>query len=313
MVSREKNKKCESRRDQRRWETNMSTEDSNGIGSCVSIDMTKWVCLVGTHPISTLSPSADWLLVFFSFSFLPWEQRVIRGRPILFVQSYGATNNRRAEESFVKNSTNNSVGWYWQDEENRLRRMNIELAWKPFLFISWERKKISSGSITSVFHFCFACLVSEEININGVYMCLFVSMGIPRSTNGFQVCVVYAHLLLSSLFLLLLLLFSFWMLRCIRVSTYLFRYNWKCTRTIKRVSEKGRQGRANVKKKRRFHSSHECVCRCLSCCNHVFNRQANPCVARKHWNHGVDQWGLVDESDAIRGERSSNWWSMLWF
>ena len=47
MGSREKNKKCESRRDQVRRETNMFTDDSNGIGSCVylSIWLSEFVSL----------------------------------------------------------------------------------------------------------------------------------------------------------------------------------------------------------------------------------------------------------------------------
>jgi len=69
--------------------------------------------------------------------------------------------------------------------------------------------------------FLFLFVVSEEININGV--CLFVSMCIRRSTNGFQACCVHIRF------------FRFFFVCCVvPVCIYIYTYNWKCTRANKR-------------------------------------------------------------------------------
>jgi hypothetical protein len=85
--------------------------------------------------------------------------------------------------------------------------------------------------------FLFLFVVSEEININGVCVCLFVSMCIRRSTNGFQVCVCVVCTLDS-------FGFFFLMLRCTRIHEYIHIYITESVRGLTKERE-----REKVKKK----------------------------------------------------------------
>ena len=61
-------------------------------------------------------------------------------------------------------------------------------------------------------------------------MCLFVSMCTQRSTNGFQVCVVCAHSILSNFFFLCCVVLVY-------MDIYIYIHNCKCTRANKREGE----------------------------------------------------------------------------
>lgn len=90
--------------------------------------------------------------------------------------------------------------------------------------------------------FLFLFVVSEEININGV--CLFVSMCIRRSTNGFQACCVVCTFASFVFFLCCVVLVQIYIYICI-IYIYLQLYTY-ITKSVRGLNKRERE---KVKKK----------------------------------------------------------------